>query len=135
MPQSGQFPDMNYIGPEVTRTGPELRYTNYSGQEEIQEQEDGAHPQYANNFYDTEEVERFRLERKRERNRIAATKCRQRKLEKIAQLDSEVNQLKEEHVTLKQIKEKLKEEALELRKKLRQHIEGGCVIQQAETQL
>ena len=51
MPQSGQFPDMNYIGPEVARAGPELRYTNYSGQEEIQEQEDGAHPQYANNFY------------------------------------------------------------------------------------
>ena len=55
-------------------------------------------------------MERFRLERKRERNRIAATKCRQRKLEKIAQLDSEVSQLKEENLTLKQVREKLREE-------------------------
>ena len=84
---------------------------------------------------DCEEVERFRLERKRERNRIAATKCRQRKLEKIAQLDSEVSQLKEEHVTLKQIREKLREEALELRRKLREHLAGGCVIHEAEGHL
>ena len=84
---------------------------------------------------DSEDVERFRLERKRERNRIAATKCRQRKLEKIAQLDSEVSQLKEEHVTLKQIREKLREEAQELRRKLREHLDGGCVIQEAEGHL
>ena len=32
------------------------------------------------------EVERAKLEKKRERNRIAATKCRQRKLEKISTL-------------------------------------------------
>ena len=84
---------------------------------------------------DCEEVERFRLERKRERNRIAATKCRQRKLEKIAQLDSEVSQLKEENLTLKQVREKLREEAEELRRRLRLHVDGGCVVQQAEGHL
>ena len=84
---------------------------------------------------DCEEVERFRLERKRERNRIAATKCRQRKLEKIAQLDSEVSQLKEENLTLKQVREKLREEAEELRRKLRLHVDGGCVVHQAEGHL
>ena len=31
-------------------------------------------------------IDRFKLEKKRERNRIAASKCRQRKLEKISEL-------------------------------------------------
>ena len=136
---------MNYMGAE-------LGYRQYPGQEERQEQEEGH--QYSNNYYgqsdqgyvrtcclvfmnlsDCEEVERFRLERKRERNRIAATKCRQRKLEKIAQLDSEVSQLKEENLTLKQVREKLREEAQELRRRLRLHVDGGCVVHQAEGHL
>ena len=37
------------------------------------------------------EVERYKLEKKRERNRIAATKCRLRKMERISQLDGQVN--------------------------------------------
>jgi hypothetical protein len=35
------------------------------------------------------ELDRFKLEKKRERNRIAASKCRQRKLEKISDLGEE----------------------------------------------
>merc|ERR1712183_348827 len=123
-----QFPDMNYLGSD-------LGYRQYSGQEERQDQEEGGQGgqgghHYTNNYYDCEEVERFRLERKRERNRIAATKCRQRKLEKIAQLDSEVSQLKEENLTLKKVREKLREEAQELRRRLRLHVDGGCVVHQ-----
>ena len=34
--------------------------------------------------------ERYKLEKKRERNRIAATKCRMRKMERISQLDGQV---------------------------------------------
>ena len=37
------------------------------------------------------EVERYKLEKKRERNRIAATKCRLRKMERISQLDGQVS--------------------------------------------
>ena len=51
--------------------------------------------------------ERYKLEKKRERNRIAATKCRMRKMERISQLDGQVNldifkikQLREQTVSL-----------------------------------
>ena len=36
------------------------------------------------------DLERYKLEKKRERNRIAATKCRLRKMERISQLDGQV---------------------------------------------
>ena len=53
---------------------------------------------------------------------------RQRKLERIAQLDSEVNQLKEENFNLSQVKEELQREAKLLRSRLQQHVDSGCVI-------
>ena len=42
-------------------------------------------------IFTVSEVERYKLEKKRERNRIAATKCRMRKMERISQLDGQVN--------------------------------------------
>ena len=53
---------------------------------------------------------------------------RQRKLERIAQLDSEVTQLKEENFSLSQVKDELQREAKMLRSKLQQHVDSGCVI-------
>ena len=49
------------------------------------------------------EVDHYKLERKRERNRVAATKCRMRKMERIAQLDREVSELKSQNTTLGQV--------------------------------
>merc|ERR1719435_736192 len=43
---------------------------------------------------DMESQEKIKLERKRLRNRLAASKCRKRKLERISQLDERVAQLK-----------------------------------------
>lgn len=52
-----------------------LRYRHYSGHAHLEDTGPPAgHAQYS--YYDTEELEKYRLERKRERNRIAATKCR-----------------------------------------------------------
>merc|ERR1712123_547851 len=45
---------------------------------------------------DMESQEKIKLERKRLRNRLAASKCRKRKLERISQLDERVAQLKTE---------------------------------------
>ena len=42
------------------------------------------------NHFPSGDVEQFKLEKKRERNRIAATKCRLRKMERISQLDGQV---------------------------------------------
>merc|ERR1712180_457285 len=48
-----------------------------------------------------DEQERQKLERKRERNRLAATKCRQRKIQKINVLEQEVQVLTERNNNLK----------------------------------
>jgi len=51
-----------------------------------------------------------KLERKRERNRLAATKCRQRKIQKINVLEVEVQNLTERNNNLKSEREHLREE-------------------------
>ena len=53
---------------------------------------------------------------------------RLKKMERIAQLDSEVSQLKEENMSLVVVKEKLKEEARQLKVKLVMHADSGCDI-------
>ena len=50
------------------------------------------------------------MERKRERNRLAATKCRQRKIQKINVLEAEVQHLTEKNNNLKSEREHLREE-------------------------
>lgn len=54
------------------------------------------------------------MERKRARNRIAASKCRMRKLERIAVLDQQAGQLRANNDDLKNLTEKLKAEVFEL---------------------
>merc|ERR1719450_743586 len=49
---------------------------------------------------DMESQEKIKLERKRLRNRLAASKCRKRKLERMSQLDERVAQLKTENADL-----------------------------------
>lgn len=59
------------------------------------------------NFY-------LKVERKRARNRIAASKCRMRKLERIAVLDQQAGQLRANNDELKSLSEKLRAEVFEL---------------------
>ena len=54
--------------------------------------------------------------------------CRQKKMERISQLDREVSQLKEENMNLVQVKEMLKKEARKLKVKLKMHAESGCGV-------
>merc|ERR1712066_1193847 len=49
---------------------------------------------------DMETQEKIKLDRKRQRNRLAASKCRKRKLERISQLDDRVSALKNENADL-----------------------------------
>jgi len=78
--------------------------------------------------YGYSEVERYKLERKRERNRIAATKCRMRKMERIAQLDQEVAELKSQNSRLSQVGESLRGEVASLRTRLKEHVGSGCQV-------
>jgi len=51
-----------------------------------------------------------------------------RKLERISQLDKEVNKLKEENSELALVRQKLVEEARDLREMLKKHLDCGCLI-------
>lgn len=75
-----------------------------------------------------ENQEKIKLERKRMRNRVAASKCRRRKLERIARLEDKVKLLKGENNELGQIVVKLKEEVCSLKQKVLKHVNNGCHI-------
>ena len=71
----------------------------------------------------------FQVERKRARNRVAASKCRMRKLERIAVLDQQANQLRSENEQLVKLSDKLRSQVYTLKQELRWHINNGCRIQ------
>lgn len=59
---------------------------------------------------DMQDQERIKLERKRLRNRIAASKCRRKKLDRIATLEEKVSQLKGENSELSTVVTKLRQQ-------------------------
>jgi len=73
---------------------------------------------------DTIEVEK--QDRKRQRNRIAATKCRKRKIERITQLEHEVRELNDQLQKRIKAKRELEIEVDEIRNRLKIHIKQGC---------
>lgn len=75
-----------------------------------------------------ENQEVFKLERKRERNRVAASKCRRRKLERIARLEDKVKALKGENSELSGVVHKLKEQVCLLKEQVMEHVQNGCQI-------
>lgn len=77
---------------------------------------------------DMEYQERIKLERKRQRNRLAASKCRSRKLERISKLEDKVKILKNENVELGSIVNQLKETVGLLKLEVMEHNKAGCQI-------
>lgn len=77
---------------------------------------------------DMEDQERIKLERKRQRNRVAASKCRKRKLERISKLEDKVKCLKGENVDLGGVVKALKEHVCQLKQQVIDHINSGCNI-------
>ncbi len=80
------------------------------------------------NPIDMKDQEKIKLERKRMRNRLAASKCRKRKLERIAQLDDKVKELKGENVELANVVKRLKETVYNLKQEVIEHVNSGCEI-------
>jgi len=72
--------------------------------------------------------EEQKLERKRSRNRVAATKCRKKKLEKISKLEERVKVLKSENTDLGQILKQLKDNVCNLKQEIMSHVQQGCDI-------
>lgn len=72
--------------------------------------------------------EMIKLERKRQRNRVAASKCRRRKLERIARLEDKVKLLKSENSELGCVVSKLRDHICGLKQQLMEHVTSGCQI-------
>jgi len=82
---------------------------------------------------DMDEQEIIKLERKRMRNRLAASKCRKRKLERISQLDDRVKQLKTENTDLAAVVKKMKASVALLKQEVIEHVSSGCEIRMTES--
>ncbi|KAB5579012.1 hypothetical protein PHYPO_G00189700 [Pangasianodon hypophthalmus] len=84
---------------------------------------------------DMEDQERIKAERKRMRNRVAASKCRKRKLERLARLEERVSRLTGENGELRGAAETLRDQVAQLRHQLLDHIKSGCKLlsQQLQT--
>jgi len=70
----------------------------------------------------------IKLERKRARNRIAARKCRTRKLERISRLEDKVADLKGFNNELSTQATKLRDEVCKLKQTIIDHANSGCQI-------
>ncbi|XP_028660877.1 junE proto-oncogene, AP-1 transcription factor subunit [Erpetoichthys calabaricus] len=77
---------------------------------------------------DLETQERIKAERKRLRNRIAASKCRKRKLERISRLEEKVKVLKTQNSDLASTASLLREQVAQLKQKVMNHVTNGCQI-------
>uniref|UniRef100_A0A3Q3X658 Transcription factor Jun n=1 Tax=Mola mola TaxID=94237 RepID=A0A3Q3X658_MOLML len=72
--------------------------------------------------------ERIKAERKRMRNRVAASKCRKRKLERISRLEDRVKNLKSQNTELVSSANVLRDELALLKQKVMDHVNSGCQL-------
>ena len=77
---------------------------------------------------DLEVQETVKRERKKQRNRVASSKCRKRKLEKEAVLETTVKDLKTKNVELSTLANALKQQICDLKQKVMDHVTEGCPI-------
>lgn len=75
-----------------------------------------------------ESQERIKAERKRMRNRVAASKCRKRKLERISRLEDRVKNLKSQNTELVSSANVLRDELALLKQKVMDHVNSGCQL-------
>jgi len=75
-----------------------------------------------------ESQEAIKVERKRARNRVAARKCRTRKLERISRLEVRVEELKGQNSDLSNTASQLREQVCALKKQIMTHVNSGCHV-------
>merc|ERR1719430_2970043 len=103
---SGSYDSESYQVPDGVKIKDEPDDQSLSGSEYSSEQMNsppnhmGMSPGQGVSPINMENQERIKLDRKRMRNRLAASKCRKRKLERISQLDDRVAALKNENTDL-----------------------------------
>lgn len=77
---------------------------------------------------DMKTQEHMKVERKKARNRIAASKCRLRRLQRESELQGKVKILKDHNQELNSEVTELKEQINSLKRALVQHMQGGCRV-------
>lgn len=82
---------------------------------------------------ETQEV--IKLERKRARNRVAARKCRTRKLERISRLEERVTDLKDQNTDLSTTAGTLRDQVCRLKQQIMEHVNSGCQVMMASVNL
>lgn len=75
-----------------------------------------------------EDQERIKVERKRSRNRVAARKCRYRKLERISKLEDRVRELTGQKNELAQSASQLRDQVARLKQQIMEHVKSGCTL-------
>lgn len=82
-----------------------------------------------------DEQEAIKAERKRIRNRVAASKCRKRKLERISRLEEKVTNLKLQNHELSTSANLLRQQVADLKSKVLSHVKSGCRLMMSQQQL
>lgn len=75
-----------------------------------------------------ESQERVKVDRKRARNRVAARKCRYRKLERISRLEDRVAELTGQKNELATNASQLREQVARLKQQIMEHVNSGCKL-------
>ncbi|XP_053674830.1 transcription factor Jra [Anopheles nili] len=111
-------------------SGGEITYTNldYPGVVKEEPQATSSNQSPPVSPIDMESQERIKLERKRLRNRVAASKCRRRKLERISKLEDRVKELKTQNSELGSMVCNLKQHIFQLKQQVIEHHNSGCTI-------
>jgi len=75
-----------------------------------------------------DDQESAKLDRKRARNRLAATRCRNRKLERISRLEDRVKELKGQNTSLADTAAALRDQVCRLKQSIIEHTQSGCQV-------
>ncbi|XP_029929929.1 transcription factor AP-1 [Myripristis murdjan] len=117
-------PSQNHIDPQLAAQHPRL----HAFKEEPQTVPEMSGETPPLSPIDMETQERIKAERKRMRNRVAASKCRKRKLERISRLEERVKTLKSQHTELVSSANVLRDELALLKQKVMDHVNSGCQL-------
>lgn len=85
-------------------------------------------PQSAITPINLDDQESAKLDRKRARNRLAATRCRNRKLERISRLEERVKELKGQNTSLADTAAALRDQVCRLKQNIIEHTQSGCQV-------
>ncbi|XP_058493516.1 transcription factor jun-D [Solea solea] len=121
------------VPPPQTELSPPLQLLKEEPQTVPDVQSFGESPPLSPIDMDTQE--NVKAERKRLRNRIAASKCRRRKLERISRLEDKVKTLKSHNTDLASTAGLLREQVSQLKQKVLSHVNSGCQLLPHEVQV